>query len=624
MNRFIAELQRRRVIRLAGIYIVVGWVIAQAANMFEESLDLPAWFDAVAVSLLLLGFPVALLLAWAFDMTPEGPERTHDVAGPTTRSHLPDYLAIAGIVAVCSLLAWQQWQSDDATTPPVAASESSVAPVAVDASIPTDETQIAPNPASIAVLPFVDLSQDGDQQYFTDGLSEELLNVLVRIDGLRVASRTSSFQFKGREIGLPAIAEALKVRHILEGSVRKSGDNIRVTAQLIDASNDEHLWSQTYDKTLSAENLFLIQDEISAAIVAALNSRLPVGRIVAGAASDVVAVETDSLDAYDNYLQAREIFRKRSSDNLPTAIQLLESALEIDPEFARAWAGLAATYSVSRSWGINDRDYDALAVTAADKATELDPALPLPYSVRANAALQMQQWAQSMRENEMALTLGGNLAETHYFMGQLWQSLAFHEKAIASFERCLEIDPGYQICRRNIALDLMALGRLEEAASLYEQTLLEGQSSWTRLFAPMYAALDDRAALLQLLTRLYATENQSIAWLIKPYFRSLTEEDYSRKQLLSDLRIAYDAEPREYDFDLIISEVLPAATGRTDVLEKNLRFASGAVFNYYSPAFWQSPERKQVIVALGLPEYWREHGFPPRCRPVGNDDFHCD
>ncbi len=225
------------------------------------------------------------------------------------------------------------------------------------------------------MLPFVNMSADPEQEYFSDGISEEILNVLVRVDGLKVASRTSSFTYKGENLDIPEIARQLKVGNIVEGSVRKSGNRVRITAQLIDTRDDRHLWSDTFDRELT--DIFAIQDEIANAIVDALKSELNIGL---GAVK--VESATDNLDAYDLYLKARGMFIARQ--NLDVANQLFEQATQLDPEFALAWEGLAASQWVSTDWLTGDGiDHRQLAVVAADKALALDKAFRCPTPLSA-------------------------------------------------------------------------------------------------------------------------------------------------------------------------------------------------------------------------------------------------
>ena len=227
-----------------------------------------------------------------------------------------------------------------------------------------------PQTATIAVLPFDDFSQAGDQEYFADGIAEELLNALAQVEGLRVTSRTSSFAFKGREASAGEIAQALGVRHVLEGSVRKAGETLRITAQLIDAQNDVHLWSQTYDRGLTAENLFAIQDEISQAIVAELQ-----GRINLPAANP--ALQTDSTESYDAYLRGRSLIARRTADAVNAGIVELRRAAALDPDFAPVHSSLVDAYVLAFSYaGVSNADAGALAAPHAARALTLAPEAP--------------------------------------------------------------------------------------------------------------------------------------------------------------------------------------------------------------------------------------------------------
>ena len=243
MGQIFRELKRRNIIRVAAAYVVLGWVLLQATGLIAPGLGLPAWTFPLIFLLLMIGFPVALLFAWAFELTPDGLKRTRDVdpqASVTAQTGRKFDFVIIGVLSVALLF------------------------LIVDRLFmaPTD-TPGAPQEvvrSSIAVLPFVNMSNDPDQVYFSDGISEEILNVLAQIPDLHVTSRSSAFQFRGNDINIPDVAQQLGVANILEGSVRKSGTRIRITAQLIDAATDSHLWTHTYDREL--DDVFAIQDEI--------------------------------------------------------------------------------------------------------------------------------------------------------------------------------------------------------------------------------------------------------------------------------------------------------------------------------------------------------------------------
>src|SRR5210317_902904 len=360
------ELKRRNVIRIAILYLVSSWVLLQLADVLSSLLNAPESAGSIVVLLLILGFFPAVIFAWVYEMTPEGIKRESDVdrrqsQTPETGKKINVVIVVLLVIAIGGLVA-------DRLIPETTVEVDDVLVETTDAPI---------EDLSIAVLPFADLSPAGDQEYFSDGIAEEILNVLVRIDDLKVASRTTSWGFKGQEaLGIPFIAEKMNVRHVLEGSVRKSGETVRITAQLIDADTDLHLWSETYDRTLTAESVFEVQDDIAQAIVEQLGIIMDGDAVAPSHASD-----TKNISAYELYLEAWQLFVERRS--LPRAIGLFEQAVAADPGFARAWSGLAATYNVAPGWGFNDRGYSTLAREAAETAIRLNPELSLPYAVLA-------------------------------------------------------------------------------------------------------------------------------------------------------------------------------------------------------------------------------------------------
>ncbi len=389
MGNLFDELKRRNVVRVGLAYIVVGWLVLQVGDVLFDMFETPAWVGKTMAGLILLGFPFACLFAWAFELTPEGIKTTADVDSSESITHSTGRkldIIIAAAFAVALLIAFGLWQQAREPGQAESVTNSAAQPVAASSPLPGDA---AVEDASIAVLPFADLSPESDQEYFSDGISEEILNVLVRIENLDVASRTSSFGFKGqKELGIPVIAQKLKVRHVLEGSVRKAGDTVRITAQLIDAQTDTHLWSQTYDRQLTTENIFHVQDEIAAAIVEQLGPLI--GEVIAAPAPRETA--TSNLDAYSAYLKAQGLFHRRSSLNLEEIVQLYERATELDPDFAEAWAGLANAYSVVPGWELGtDEEYFPKARAAADRASLLDDRLALPYAVRGATCYRNQR-----------------------------------------------------------------------------------------------------------------------------------------------------------------------------------------------------------------------------------------
>ena len=351
-RNFFAELKRRNVYKVAVAYAVVSWLLIQIATQVFPFFEVPNWAVRLVVLLLALGFPVALVLSWAFEITPEGIKLESEVVPdekrirPGGRRTIGITIALALVAA--GLLAFQLLQSRLAN-------------------LSHGEPDVPL--ASIAVLPFTDMSQAKDQEYFADGISEELLNLLAKIPQLQVTARTSSFAFKGKETGIPEIARTLHVAHVLEGSVRKAGNSVRITVQLIKASTDTHLWSQTYDRKL--DDIFAIQDEIAADVV----KQLKVTLLGEGPKS-----RTTDPEAYAFYLQAVQLGRLRTAEAYEQSAALYQKVLAIDPRYAPAWGGLASNFANKVNKHEKDAPYNIAYVYAfrgeADKAFEwLDKAI---------------------------------------------------------------------------------------------------------------------------------------------------------------------------------------------------------------------------------------------------------
>src|SRR6266436_2783757 len=299
-RNFFAELKRRNVYKVAIAYAVVAWLLMQVASQIFPFFEIPNWAVRLVVLLLIIGFPVAVILAWAFELTPEGIKRAEDVdvsksVGRKTGRKL-DFFIIAVLLLVIAILVFQRLHPN-------------VSP-AVSSSLEK----------SIAVLPFVDLSQAKDQEYFCDGISEEILDALAKVEGLRVVARTSSFSFKGKNADVSEIAQKLNVQNVLEGSLRREGNRIRITAQLINARNGFHIWSDTYEREL--QGVFTVQDEITRSIVDVLKIKLAV---------TPPARPQQNTEAYDLYLQGLYLSNKSDEENLRKSLDLFQRALDKDP-----------------------------------------------------------------------------------------------------------------------------------------------------------------------------------------------------------------------------------------------------------------------------------------------------
>ena len=440
------KLRQRKVVQWGIAYVAAGWGLLQGLAYVGTAFHWSDQLQRIAIVAFFVGLPIALVVAWYHG------DRGHQRIGGREFAILTVLLLIGG-----GLFWWVGRMPDN--------------PVV------TDSPQAPAAPASepsIAVLPFVNMSDDKGNEYFSDGISEELLNVLVRVDGLGVASRTSSFGYKGSPLGTAAIARALKVNHVLEGSVRKSGNHVRITAQLIDAVNDRHLWSETYDRELT--DIFAIQAEIANAIVNALRGQLGPAK----AATVTVRADTENLEAYQVYLKARELFIARR--DLPESIRLFEQVTQLDPKFARGWEGLAAVCVVVESWGIHDRDYMAQAEQAANRALELDASLSMPWAVLGYVARQHApvDWARSLELTDRAIAADPHNSTAYLWRSIDWLELGFFDRALADQDQCLARDPGYQNCTRWKALALLFTARRTRPWRCSRKASRPGSSSIAR------------------------------------------------------------------------------------------------------------------------------------------------
>ena len=461
---FYQELKHRNVFRVGAAYIIAAWLIIQVA---ETIFPLYGFGDTPArlvVTFLAIGFPLFLLFSWVFEFTPEGLKLEKDVKReesitPKTGKKL-DRIIIVLLALGLGYFAVDKFVFDPAR----------------DAALVEETAQLARSEAlvgsygdkSIAVLPFVNLSADPEQEYFSDGISEELLNLLAQIPELRVISRSSSFTFKGKDVVVPEVAKQLNVAHILEGSVRKAGNRIRITAQLIDARSDTHLWSESYDRELV--DIFAVQDEISQTVVNELRIRL------AGEAPRAQVVDPE---AYALVLKARYFWAKWGKENFEKSLVALEQALAIEPEYAEAWSSMSAMYMVQVRYGYRDRDQGlTLARKANDKALEIDPNLGRAW---ANLSVIRQanfDWAGAEAATNKALELAPRNSTILHNAGNLSNLLGRHEKALALYMRVLSDDPLSLFAHFNSANVLDRMGRLEEAAAGFMRHLELNPEDW--------------------------------------------------------------------------------------------------------------------------------------------------
>jgi TolB-like protein/Tfp pilus assembly protein PilF len=481
---FFEELKRRNVVKAAVLYVVASWLILQIADVLFDAMDLPSTWVRLVLAILILGFPLALIFSWVFEITPEGLQREKDVdrsqsvtadTGRKVNVLIIVMLALAIAVVVMDQLMGQ-------VSPFVligvvvllviaAVVLSRLVPSATPARVPAEPALAAAaagtepagdTPKAIAVLPFVNMSSDKEQEYFSDGLSEELLNLLSKIPELRVAARTSSFSYKDKDVKVAQIGAELNVGYVLEGSVRKSGDRVRITVQLIQAEDGYHLWSETYDRTL--DDVFAIQDEIAAEVVAQLKVTL---------LSAAPNVEETDPEAYALFLQARHLARQGATESFEQSVTLYQQALAIAPDYIAAWDGLAAVYCDQTDRGLRpiEEGY-ALARVAADKALAIDPDYPQGHARLGWIAIAYDgALAAAARHLERALELEptdldilGDAADLAGSLGRLDEAIALQEYVVAR-------DPVNARGHRRMGVSYLWAGRLDEAIASFRTAL---------------------------------------------------------------------------------------------------------------------------------------------------------
>ena len=457
---FFAELKRRNVVRVGIAYIVIGWLLAQVAEFAFENFGAPEWVLKTFVVVLLLGLPLVLLFAWAFELTPEGVKREKDVdrsqsITPQTGQKLNRLIIVVMALAIGYFALDKFVLSHPAATQPETAS--------VEAS--------AEPQRSIAVLPFVDMSPAKDQEYFTDGLTENLLNALAQLRELRVAGRTSSFAFKNRNEDLREIGEQLDVAHILEGSVQKSGVQIRITAQLINADNGYHLWSQTYDRTL--DDIFAVQDEIAEEVAKAMRVTL------LGHEAEVLRSHSQgAMNAYNEYLKGHHEALRGNMEGHERALVHFEQALQQDPNLALAWAGQSASQAYIT--GFADTDFAAgyeEARGSALRALQLDPDLPEGYVALSNIQQAFDwDWAAAEASLRRALELRPGDTAILLELATLKVVRGRRDEAYADIQKVVERDPLNWMAQRRLAGALVVRGRFEEALRILDRQEAEDPS----------------------------------------------------------------------------------------------------------------------------------------------------
>jgi TolB-like protein/tetratricopeptide (TPR) repeat protein len=468
-----AELKRRNVYKVAIAYAVVAWLLMQIASQIFPFFEIPNWAVRLVVLLLIIGFPIALILAWAFELTPEGIKRAEDldVSELLTRKSSHKLLWITAVVAIVAAALFVGGKQN------------------LFHSKPSPTTGVASD-KSIAVLPFDNLSHDPDNAYFTEGVQEEILTRLAKIADLKVISRTSTQHFKSSPDNLPQIAKQLGVANILEGSVQKVAGQVRVNVQLINATTDAHLWAESFDRKLT--DIFAVESDIATTIADTLQAKLT------GSEQHAIAARpTESTEAHQLYLKGRFFWNKRTGNDLKKSIDYLNQAIAADPKYAVAYAGVAEAYAVLPTYaGGTPQECYPKAEAAAKRALALDETVAEAHNALGEVFLFYDfDFSRSIREFQRAIELKPNYASAHQWYGNdLLVPLGRFDEAITEMKRALELDPLSLIINEDLGNTYYYARRYDEAIEQLTKTL-EMDSSFSYAHWSLGAALEAKGTL---------------------------------------------------------------------------------------------------------------------------------
>jgi len=618
---FFAELRRRNVFRVGIAYVVASWLLLQLTDVLTELLELDTDIGKIVIILLIIGFVPALIFAWAFEMTPEGLKREKEVdrsqsITPQTGRKL-DRAIIAMLVLVAGYFVWESRFSDrEKGSDPVSEDASSRASVQEAQNLtptPVAATTSADERKSIVVLPFINMSNDPDQEYFSDGLSEEILNALVKIRDLRVISRTSAFAFKGKDLSIPQIAAQLGVSYVLEGSVRKAGNDVRITAQLIEVDSDSHLWSDAYNRTL--ENVFEIQEEISLAIAEQL-------QVTLGDRQQQTR-PTDNIEAYQLFLRGRHLYQDRGADSVRRAIEVLQEAVALDPDFADAWANLAGASVVN---GFDaDQGHEALfdqGRQAAIKAIAVDPGNGFGHAVLGLLAMRDLDWEEAGRELDRAVELNPNETNSLLWKGISLMVLGYPHEALRYFDQAEAVDPVWPLLQTWLSVTYGSLGDIDALAEIVEKSK---QMDWG--FAP---GLDIAYRLLQgdlaraeeawVARDMETLGTDLLARATVAALRDPTQKAQSIATLLANEGRSSQLTLFGYLWTMGATAEAIEVLSRQVEAKRGLRVLSalGAVWEAYNRDRLADPGLPGMFEKTHVADYWRTHGNPEFCRVDGD------
>jgi TolB-like protein/Tfp pilus assembly protein PilF len=603
------ELKRRKVFKVAAAYVIVGWLIMQAGEVMGPALRLPEWINSALAFFLILGFPLAMFFAWAYEMTPEGIKKDKDVdqgqPGANAAGGILNRTIVIALVLALAYISVDKLILDPKRDAELLESVQTEAVQAVDITAPdpvaediTDPVAKVPDSKSIAVLPFINMSSDPEQEYFSDGITEEVLNLLVKTPELKVTSRSSVFSLKGQNLDIPTVAEKLGVAHILEGSVRKAGNRVRITAQLIEAGSDVHMWSETYDREL--DDIFAIQDQIAQEVVKALHIQL---------LGDAPTATSTNVEAYQLYLRGKHFANRHTRESLESSVTAYQEAIALDANFAPPWEGLSTVLRYQAYYGFTDMQEGMEAARqAAMRALEIDDELAVAWTALATIQFNYDwDWARSEASTRTALKYGSQNA--YVLRAATWVALSLGEpeQALALAKLGVDLDPLDRSGLTNLGTTYWALGQPEDEERVYRQVIelypeVVSVKSWLAAALTRQGNPEEGLQYLD-----FESENQWQQAMSTVVLHSLgrhQEEQLIRQKII-------DEKGQYWAFGVALSyswhgdadkafEWLGIAFKQKDV------FMTQLIFNPWLAPLHDDPRWEKILDKMGLLNYWNK------------------
>jgi TolB-like protein len=616
---FYSELKRRNVLRVAAGYIVSAWLLIQIAETIFPLFGFGDGPARLVVILLVIGFVPTVIVSWVFELTPGGLRKDKDVDRSQASAAIParrfDQIIMLVLVLALSYFAFDKFVLSESREKVIAENAREEALVLA--------LETMKNNKSIAVLPFADMSENQDQEYFADGMTEELLNELAQLEGLNVTGRTSSFAFKGHNEDLRDIGEQLGVAYILEGSVRKQDDELRITAQLINTRDGAHMWSRTYDTHL--DDIFYIQENIARSVAGALSIALDVdGR------NHLPGTGTDSVEAYDVFLEGRAAITV--GGNVELAAVSYERAIGLDPEYAEAWAGLGASIAIS-SFSLPLEEVRAVQERARElvvRAIEIDPKLAEAYSMLSKFQWARGDWIGATEYQRVYSALAPAIIPVRMGSSNLLGKTGRVRDALAIDALWQQLDP----------LNYFEMTiRAEHHIQASDYAAAEAEfANIARLTSDTNQAIELRRMLIAFskgepdrireTLQNYVKVDSRVANIVSAV---LEKFDSPAPEILAVLRRLYDEETEMTGEGRLVTASLAVHFGDAElaleIMSKELRVNLMRVGRIWYPHF--SAMRKlagfKVLAEdIGFVPYWRKYGWADSCRPLGETDFECE